>query len=142
MAEHAHWLPVTPIRTVDIKQIYVLREICCSGFILIYRRLLPLPALSSPCVGGGPPPPDWVLCTAWLVAGWLLPIDGSTEAVAMKRKRASHVRRERKGILLWYTIHVGDRGGGHLEDSRGSDGGSVGLVGGRGSERSLSLMYQ
>jgi hypothetical protein len=42
------------------------------------------------------------------VAGWLLPIDGSTEAVAMKRKGASHVRRERKGILLWYTIHVGE----------------------------------
>lgn len=60
----------------------------------------------------------------------------------MKRKGASHVRRERKGILLWYTIHVGDRGGGHLEDGRGSDGGSVGLVGGRGSKRSLSLMYQ
>lgn len=33
-------------------------------------------------------------------------------------------------------------GGGILKDGRGSDGGSVGLVGGRGSERSLSLMYQ
>ena len=57
----------------------------------------------------------------------------------MKRNGASHVRRERKGILLWYTIHVGDRGGGHLEVGRGSDGGSVGLVGGRGARGAFPL---